>query len=206
MVPAHMPRARPKMHLAVLKLSSAPRQPGWKWYHHTRWARDGSLGSTRFWLFANWSCKSKSEVFSRDTEERYSLFSKDGLKASGWSESVFNVLCYRRKGVISPCSCLPATVEIAKLKQVPKSSKPVGRMMPWFTSLVRTLLMRSDLRFAILCWPITFLPINGHQASCPAMWVSKQKDDQATQSLSICKNLFLPLTKWLKGLPWQSSH
>ena len=107
MVPTHMPRARPKMHLAVLKLSSAPRQPGWKWYHHTRWARDGSLGSTRFWLFANWSCKSKSEVFSRDTEERYSLFSKDGLKASGWSESVFNVFCVTDAKELSPLQ-LPA--------------------------------------------------------------------------------------------------
>ena len=71
--------------------------------------------------------------------------------------------------------------------------------MPWFTPLVSTLLMRSDSRFAILRWPITFLPINGHQARCPAMWVSKQKDDQATQSLSVCKNLSLPLKKMIKG-------
>lgn len=79
-------------------------------------------------------------------------FQKDGLKASGWSESVFNVFC---RGVITdtksylPYSCLPATVETANSNNS-KSPKPAGRMMPWFTPLVSTLLMRSDSRFAIL--------------------------------------------------------
>lgn len=38
-------------------------------------------------------------------------------------------------------------------------------------------------------WPITFLPINGHQARCPAMWVSKQKDDQATGASASAKSV-----------------